>query len=222
MSELHTDELIRHLASNVPPVRCLRSPFTRTAIWFAWSLPWVVAVVFIMGLRPDIGARFSDSRWLAEQGAALATALMAAMAALCAGVPGRPHWERLMPLAPLALWLGVLGQGCFQDWVSHGYASLVLRQDWQCLPRIIFIGAGPAVAITALVLRSSPIAPTMTTALGALAAGGMAAVGLRLFHREDASLMVLVWQAGTVFGLTFLAALSGRQLLRWRHIGAYS
>lgn len=221
MSALRTDELIQHLASNVRPVRCLRSPFARTSIWVAWSLPWVVAVVFIMGLRPDIDARLSDVRWLTEQGAALATAITAAMAALCAGVPGRPHWERLIPLVPLAVWLGTLGQGCIQDWVSHGDAALVLRQDWQCLPRIIFIGAGPAVAMTALILRGSAIAPALTVAFGALAAGGLAAVGLRLFHQEDASLMVLVWQAGTVFGLTFLAALSGRQILRWRHLSAY-
>lgn len=221
MSELRTEELIQRLATNVRPVRCLRSPFSRTANWLAWSLPWVGAVVFVMGLRPDIGARLTDARWMIEEGAAFATAIMAAMAALCAGVPGRPHWERLLPLMPLAVWLGTLGQGCLQDWFAHGEAALALHQDWQCLPRIIFIGAGPAVAMSALVLRGSPIAPGTTIALAALAAGGLAAVGLRLFHQEDASLMVLVWQAGSVFALTFLAALSGRQILRWQHVSVY-
>lgn len=216
---MRTDELILQLASETRPVRRLRPPMTRMAIWLALSLPWVLAIVFVMGLRPDLTARLSDGRWLIEQGAALATALMAAMAAFCAGVPGRPKWEHLLPLLPLAVWLGTLSQDCFQGWISYGSAGLVLHPDWQCVPGIIMVGMGPAVAMTAMILRGSPIAPMTTTALGALAAGGLAEVGLRLFHQVDASLMVLVWQAGTVVGLTLVAGLFGRRVLRWRHAG---
>ena len=216
MSQLRTDELIERLTKEVRPVRRLRPPALRTAIWLALSLPWVAAVVFVMGVRPDLGARLSDSRWLLEQSAALATAIMAAMAAFCAGVPGRPRWEHFMPLLPLAVWLGVLGQGCLQAWSSMGASGLALSPDWQCLPGIVMVGLGPAVVMTVMILRGTAIAPVVTTALGALAAGGLAEVGLRLFHQVDASLMVLVWQAGTVFGLSFAAGLLGPMLLRWR------
>lgn len=216
MSRMRTEDLIERLAADARPVRCLKSPLRRTAVWLAWSLPWVVAIVFIMGLRPDLAARFSDTRWLIEETAALATGLMAAMAAFCAGVPGRPRWEHLMPLVPFAIWLGVLGQGCIQDWMHLGGAGLVLYADWQCLPGIVMIGFGPAVAMAVMILRGSPITPMTTTALGALAAGGVAAAALRLFHQEDGSLMVLVWQTGTVFGLTVIAGLFGKTILRWR------
>ncbi|MBI3676980.1 MAG: DUF1109 family protein [Proteobacteria bacterium] len=220
MIKIPTDELVKRLAADVVPVRRLRSPFLRTAVWFGLSWPWVAAIVFIMGLRPDLGERLMDGRWLIEQGAALATAMMAAMAAFCAGVPGRPRWEHYMPLLPLAVWLGVLGEGCVQTWFSLGSAGLVLRPDWQCLPGIAMVGFGPAVAMAVMILRGSAIAPMTTTALGALAAGGLAQVGLRLFHPVDASLMVLVWQTGTVFGLVLLAGLLGRQILRWRYAPA--
>jgi hypothetical protein len=187
------------------------------AIWLLLSLPWVAAVVFVIGVRPDIDTQLSDGRWLIEQGAALATALMAAMAAFCAGVPGRPRWEHFMPLLPLAIWLGVLGQGCIQDLVTSGDIGRVFHQDWQCLPAIIFVGIGPAAVMTALVRRGFPRAPMTTAALAALASGGLAEVGLRLFHPEAASLMVLVWQAGTVVGLALLTGLFGQQLLRFRY-----
>lgn len=213
---MRINDLIERLATEAPAVHRLRGPLPRTAAWFALSLPWVAAMVFIMGLRPDLTALMSNPRWLIEQGTALATALMAAMAAFCAGVPGRPRWEHFLPLIPLAIWLGSLGQGCLQTWLSVGTSGLTLSPDWQCLPGIVMVGMGPAVAMAFMILRGSPIAPTITVGLGALAAGGLAEVGLRLFHPEDASLMVLVWQAGTVFGLTLLAGLLGKALLRWR------
>lgn len=216
MLKVKTEDLIQTLASNAVPVRRLRSPFLRTAVWLAVSVPWIAAVVFVMGLRPDIGERLADRGWLLEESAALATAITAAMAAFCAGVPGRPRWEHFMPLLPLAVWLGVLGGDCVQTWFSVGGAGLVLRPDWQCVPAVVIASLGPGVAMTVMILRGSPIAPTLTTALGALAAGGLAEFGLRLFHTEDASLMVLVWQAGAVFGLVLLAGLLGRKILRWR------
>ena len=218
---MRTDDLIQRLAADVEPVQCLRPPVFRLTRWLVVSLPWVVAVVYVMGLRPDIAARMTDTRWLIEQGAALTTAIMAAMAALCAGVPGRPRWEHYLPLLPLAVWLGALGQGCLQAWFSSGSAGLSLQPDWQCLPGIVFVGFGPAVAMAIMIFRGSPINPMTTTALGALAAGGLAEVGLRLFHQEDASLMVLVWQTGTVFGLTIIAGYAGTKFLRWRHAGVH-
>ncbi|MGC8536369.1 MAG: NrsF family protein [Rhizomicrobium sp.] len=216
MSKLRTEELIAHLTRQAEPVRCLSSPQRRTAVWLAWSLPWVAAVVFIMGLRPDLTARLADPRWLLEEVAALATGVMAAMACFCAGVPGRPHWEHFLPLIPLAVWLATLGHSCVEDWRRLGSVGLGLTTDWQCLPAIMMTGIGPAVVIGWMIRNASPITPMTTTALAALAAGGVAAAALRLFHPEDTSLMVLVWQAGTVFVLTLIAALLGKTVLRWR------
>jgi hypothetical protein len=52
--------------------------------------------------------------------------------------------------------------------------------------------------------------------LGGLAAAGIGNFGLRFFHPQDASIMVLVWQMGTVFILTVLAGWAGRLLLDWK------
>ncbi|MBL6853081.1 MAG: DUF1109 family protein [Alphaproteobacteria bacterium] len=209
-----TEDLIARIAASAEPVQRLRPPLPRTLLWFALSLPWVAAVVLIMGVRPDIGERLHDTRWLIEQGAILMTAAMSAMAAFCAGIPGRPRSELLIPLVPLVVWMALLGEGCVRSWLSVG--GLTLQADWMCLPAIAMIGFGPAAVAAAMIVRGAPLAPVATTALGALAAGGFAAFGLRLFHLQDASLMVLVWQAGTVFGLVLLAGLGGPFLLRWK------
>jgi hypothetical protein len=216
MNRPTTEDLIERLAGAAFPVHRLSSPQRRTVQWLALSLPWVVAVIFIMGPRPDLAARLGDPRWLLEEIAAVATALMAAMASFCASVPGRPRWEHFMPLLPLAVWLGTLGQGCVADWLQRGTTGLALTADWQCLPAIAIIGLGPAVVIIRMIRKAAPVTPMMTAALAALAAGGLAAAALRLFHPEDTSLMVLVWQAGTVFALSVMAALLGRTALRWQ------
>lgn len=217
MTALRTDELIGILVSQMRPVRPLRPPARRVAAWVALSLPWLALVVFIMGRRPDLHARLVDGRWLTELAAAAATAITAAHAALSAGIPGRGRrWERFVPLAFMALWLGLLGRGCIVTSRIHGAAGFVLRSDWHCLPAVVAVGFVPGLIIARMILRGVPLAPTSTAALGALATAAMGDLGLQLFHQVDSSLMVLIWQGGAVIGLTLLGASLGPRLLRWR------
>lgn len=212
---MQTDDMIRHLAAQAPAVRRLPAPPSRLMRWLAWSVPWVVVVVLLMGVRPDLAAKLHDLRWLAEQGAALTTAVMAAMAAFCAGVPGRPRWEHAMPLLPLSLWLGLLVVDAGTTVAEGGLTALNLRPDWMCFPGILVVGAVPGVVMAVMLRRSATVAPVTAAALGALASAGLAAFGLRLFHVEDASGMVLVWQVGTVMVLTLAGGIGGPRLLRW-------
>jgi len=73
----------------------------------------------------------------------------------------------------------------------------------------------PAIAMALMLRRGAPLTPHVSAALGGLAAAGLGNFGLRLFHPQDASIMVLVWQMGTVFVLTALAGWAGHLLLDW-------
>jgi len=157
----------------------------------------------------------ADPRFLVEQIAALLTAITAAAAALATTIPGFDRRIVLFPVLPLALWLGSLGQGCLQDWIELGPGGLSLRPDWICFPAIVLVGAAPAIVMAVMLRRGAPLTPHLSAALGGLAAAGLGNFGLRLFHPQDASLMVLVWQFGTVFVLSAAAAWAGRYLLNW-------
>lgn len=215
---MQTEELIRRLACNAPPVRRLAHPAWRAMTWFVLSLAYAAAVVYAMGLRPDISARMAEPRFLVEIFAALLTAMMAAAAAFCAGCPGRALWERFAPLPFLVVWLASLGDGCWRDWLRLGSDGLSLRADFSCFPGILAISLLPAILIVIMIRRGAPIAPITTTGLATLAATALAAATLQLFHRQDASIMVLVWQFGSVLALTGIGALSGRRLLRWQSV----
>jgi hypothetical protein len=213
-----TEDLITSLATDVgTPVQRLRPPSARLVLWLTVSLPWIALVVALMGPRSDLAFKFQEQGWLVEQGAALAVALTAAMAAFCAAVPGRPIWERAAPVVPLLVWLSTLSKGCLEDFLSADPQGLGFHTDWACVPGIVMVGLVPGIAMAVMLRRGAPMAPVLSVGLGGLAASALADFGLRLFHTTDASLMVIVWQVGTVALLTALSALLGRRLLRWRH-----
>ncbi|MQA66166.1 MAG: DUF1109 family protein [Alphaproteobacteria bacterium] len=215
-----TDNLIRRLAAGCVGTASLPSPQRRMLSWFAASIPYVALVVLVMSPRPDLFDKVMDTRFVIEQSGALLTALTAAMAAFCATIPGLPTWRLLLPLAPLALWVGSLGQGCLSALFERGTAALKLMPDLICFPAILMVSLLPAILMITMLRRGAPLMPKITVAYGALAATALGNFGLRLFHPQDASLMVLVWQFGTVVILTAFASLFGRRLLRWRHVAA--
>jgi len=213
---MDTDTLVDRLAQGLEPVRRLRPPWMRTAAWCLVALSYVALIVVVVSPREDLMAKAFDWRYAVEQSAAFATALAAATAAFATTIPGHDRRLVLLPLLPLAVWLGTLGQGCLQDWVHFGTNGLVFSPDWFCFPAIVMVGAVPAIAMTVMLRRGAPLTPHLTAALGGLAAAGLANFGLRLFHTQDASLMVLVWQVGSVVILATLCAFAGRRLMNWR------
>lgn len=212
---MQPEELVKILAADAKPVRRLSSPMVRLLIWLGVSIAYAALVVWLMGLRPDILSKLGDARFVMELSATFMTSVLAAAAAFCAGCPGRPIWERFAPLPALGLWFWSLGEGCWQTFAASGAEGLSFRIDFVCLPSILLVGILPGAVILKMIRQGAPIAPTTTTALATLAAAALGATALRLFHEQDASVMVLVWQFGSVVLLASLGALTGRRLLRW-------
>lgn len=215
---IDTEKLIERLAATVEPVRPLARPWIRTAAWLLVAIPYVALVVFVVSPRADLVSKASDWRYVIEQFAAFATGITAATAAFATVIPGYDRKFLLLPALPLAIWLGSLGDGCVEDWIQFGPDGLSLQPDLFCFPAIVLVGAVPAIAMAVMLRRGAPLSPRTTTALGGLAAAGLGNFGLRLFHSQDGSLMVLVWQVGSAFILTAMAAWAGHYLLNWRSI----
>lgn len=214
---METVDLIQRLATSVRPVRPLPPPWLRTTHWLAIALPSMAIVVMLMAPRDDLVEKLSETRFVIEQAAAGATAVTAAIAAFFLVIPGHSRKLALLPIFPLAIWLGSLGFGCLQSWLQFGTEAWRVTPDWICFPSIAMVGAVPALTMVVMLRRGAPMAPRMTVALGALAAAALGNFGLRLFHYQDAGLMVLVWQFGSVALLSALAGWSGRAILRWPH-----
>ncbi|MBB4518584.1 MULTISPECIES: NrsF family protein [Burkholderiaceae] len=214
---MDTHTLIDALVADLIPVRRLFPPTLRLLGWLAVSIPAVATVVALQGVRSDLAMRFAEPTFLAEQAATVATALVAGWAALAGCIPGTARWKLWAPVAPLCAWMVSLGHQCWSDWVRVGTAGMMLRPDWMCLPDIAIAGAIPALAIVIAIRRGAGLtsAPVLW---GSLAAAALANAGLRLFHAEDAALMVIVWQFGSVALFTAVLTLLRRFLAPIREL----
>lgn len=215
---METDRLIERLAESSGSIRPLARPWRRTAIWLAFATPYIALVVLVMSPRSDLMDKLVDTRFVVELLAALATGISAAYAAFATTIPGYDRRLVLLPALPLAIWIASLGQGCVATFEQTGSFGPGFRIDLFCFPAIVLVGMVPAVAIAFMLRRGAPLVPYLTAALGGLAAAGLGSFGLRLFHSQDASLMILVWQFGTVVLLTCLSGVFGRYLLNWRNV----
>jgi hypothetical protein len=212
---MRTEDLIETLAREARPVTPLAPPLRRALAWLAVALGFAAAMVWAIGPRPDLVERLGEARFLFEQGAALATAVAAAVAALALTLPDASRLWRLVPIIPGAAWLGTLGLGCLRDWARMGPDGLRLTPDPECFVYIALIGSLPLLVLVLMLRRGAPLRPSWTLGLAALAAAAIGNFGLRLFHMQDAALMVLVWQVGAVALIAGIAALAGRSVLRW-------
>ncbi|SMF84026.1 hypothetical protein SAMN06265365_1663 [Tistlia consotensis] len=212
-----TDDVIRKIAGQASPVRPLPSPWLRAMLWLVVALCYAGVMVLMMSPRPDLTEVLARPEFQIEQLAALATAFTAAVAALSGTIPGRGRWMLLLPLAPLALWLGSVAWSSAPDWTGSGLQDVMLRPDWMCFPAIVAVGALPACLLVSMLRRGAPLTPCTTVGLGVLAAAAIGDVGLRFFHVQDVRLMILAWQLGSVAVLVALASCMGRYLFKWRH-----
>jgi hypothetical protein len=214
-----TSDLIRRLAAAGAPVRPLARPWMRTAIWCTVSLPYLWLLYLVWPHAEP--ATLMDRRFIVEQAAALATGLTAAVAAFATIVPGASRRIVLAPIVPLALWMGHLEGLCARDWSASGQLPAVLIH-WACFPATIVAGIVPAVAIVVMLRHGAPMTPRLTTALGALAAAGLANFGIRFVHPFDASFVVLAWHVVAVFALSAAMASCGNRVFSWRKVIAAS
>ena len=212
---MDADELIARLTADLKPVQPLRPPWARAALWLVLGLPCVAAVVWGK-LNVDASIVASDARFIIEQAATLATAVMAAIAAFASVVPGRDRRALLLPLAPLSFWLASVGHGCVQDWTRLGAAGLAIGPDWDCLRLAAMIGAVPAAAIFVMLRALPPLRPRSTLALAALAVAALANFGLQFAHVRDASIMVLTWHLGGAVVFSALGGWLGERILGWQ------
>jgi hypothetical protein len=210
-----TPELIDILVECATPVRRLRPPLVRAGLWLAFAGLILALVAIGHGVRTDLAARLHEPTFAASIAAALATGILAAMAAFAISLPDRSRWWLLLPLPALAVWIATIGYGCFVDWVSIGPDGIRLGEELPCLALLVLTGVPLAIALAAMLRHAALLRGGAVAMVGGLAVAAITATALSLVHDHDASVMILVWNLGTAALITGAGCLFGRRIFRW-------
>jgi len=190
----------------------------RAAAWLAIAVPAALLVVVMMTGRGDWVSRLLMPRVISEEIFALATGVLAAIAAFASVVPGYNRRGLFLPLVPLALWLGGLGQSSVRDWLQLTSQGFSMQSEWVCLPATMMAGAVPAIAMAVMLRRGAPLTPRISALLGGLAAAGLGNLGVCVTHHAYGNVLVLVWHVSIVLLLTIVVGSAGRRLLNWQSL----
>ena len=210
-----TPELIDTLVECAVPVRRLRPPLMRAALWIMLTALVLVLIAVAHGLRTDIAIRLQQPIFVLGMIAALATGALAAIASFQISLPERSPGWLLLPLPALAVWISTIGYGCLTDWVNVGPNGMRMGEAVRCFATLLMTSVPLSGAMLVMLRYTALLRPTETSAMGGLAVAASTAFALSLFHDLDASVMILMWNLGVAAIIAGLASLFGRRLFAW-------
>ena len=209
-----TPDLIDALVECATPVRRLRPPLVRGALWLALAALILALLAIVHGVRADLGERLHQPVFVVSITAALATGVLAAVAAFMVSLPDRSQWWLAVPAPALAVWVGTIGYGCLTDWVVIGLDGVRFGETLRCFATLVLTSVPLAIALAVMLRYAALLRPGAVTLAGALAVAAITSSALSLFHDLDATMMILIWDLGTAALITGLGGLFGRRVLR--------
>ena len=210
-----TPDLIESLVAGANPVRRLRPPAARAAVWLLFALAIVSLLAVSHGLRPDLGARLGQPLFMTGLSASLLTGALAALAAFVVSLPDRSRLWLLLPAPALALWVSTISYECLTDWVSIRPDGVALGEAADCLATLVLTSIPLWLALLLMLRYAALLRSAAVAAAGSLAVAALAATALSLFHGLDASAMVLMWNLGAAALLVGLGNMFGERMFSW-------
>jgi hypothetical protein len=211
----NTPELIDALVECATPVRRLRPPLVRAGLWLALAVLVLVLLAIGHGVRADLAERLRQPVFAVSIAAALATGILAAMAAFVVSLPDRSQWWLVLPVPALAIWVGTIGYGCLTDWVSIGPDGVHMGEALRCFATLVLTSVPLALVLAVMLRYAALLRPGAVTLAGALAVAAITSSALSLLHDLDATMMILIWNLGTAALITGLGSVFGRRMFRW-------
>jgi hypothetical protein len=209
-----TERLIDALVAGATPVRRLRPPLVRALSWLALAGAILALLAIGHGLRSDLVAHLRQPIFLVSIAAALATGVLAAIAAFMVSLPDRSQSWLLLPIPALVVWVSTVGYGCLTDWVAIGPDGVHLGETLRCFATLVLTSVPLTVALAVMLRHAALLRPVAATLAGALAVAAITSSALALLHDIDATAMILIWNLGTAAVIVALGGLFGARLFR--------
>lgn len=209
---IKTNDLIAVLVADAGPVRRLRPPALRAALWLL--LPALIFGLLALGhgTRPDLAQRLGQPNFVVGTLAALLTGVLAAVATFMLNLPDRSRGWALLPLPALLVWTGGIGYVCLTQWVSIGPQGIEIGETARCFATVLTTSVPLSLAMYVMLRHGSMLNAGVATLTASVAVAGMVAAALAIFHNLDASVLILVWNLGTAAVIVAVGVCLGRRL----------
>lgn len=204
-----TERLIERLAADAAPVRRLRPPMLRAALWLLAVAAVAAFVILAVADLHVFAERTRDPKLVIELVGTLLTGIAAVIAAFHLSLPDRSLRWAALPLPALALWIATSGYSCYRHWIVFGPDGWEIGESADCFVFILATGVPLGVSLSLLLRRARPLAPVPVAAVGGLGVAGIAAFLLQFFHPFDVTFMDLgvhLVAVGLVVTITSLLA----------------
>ncbi len=211
----NTSDLIDALAGSVTPVRRLRPPFLRAALWLSLAAVVLGLLCLAHGVRADISMRLREPVFVVGMIGALATAILAALASFKLSLPDSSRWWLVLPLPALTVWVSTISYGCLTDWVRMDPEGVHMGETVRCFATLLLTSVPLSIAMLVMLRHAALLRPTAVAAIGGMAIAAMTSFALSLLHDLDATIMILLWNLGTAALIAGLASAFGRPALAW-------
>ena len=205
-----TDQLIESLSEKLQPVRPLRKPGLRAALWSAFATLVIAIIALACGSRADLGHAVTEAGFLVPLIGSWLTGITAATAAFHVSLPDRSRRWLWLPLVPVLLWGTGFAYTCLVNWDDLP-GSLSLLPESACLMTILAVSAGLIVVLLPMLRRVKTLRPGLTAWLGCLAVAGFADTAHLMVHTEQDSLLALTVNLVPAVLLVVFGGLAGRR-----------
>ena len=210
-----TLDLIDRLAASATPVRRLRKPVLRAAVWLSLATVVIALLVAGQGLRPDFWRSALDPNFAISLAATALTGVCATVAAFMLSLPDRSRGWALLSLPALAVWLSTIGYQCLTNWIAFDPDGMSWGEAARCFSTVVLTSLPLAITILAMLRYAALLRPTLVTLTAGLAVSAITATAMSLIHDLDASVMVLMWNFGTAAVIVCIGGAFGRRMLLW-------
>jgi hypothetical protein len=204
-----TPQLIDQLVERATPVRRLRPPLVRAGLWLGFAALVLALFAIGHGVRTDLGPSLAHPAFALSIAAALATGVLAAIAAFALSIPDRSRLMLLLPAPAVAVWVATIGYGCLTDWVSIGADGVQFGETLRCFATMVLASVPLAITLAVMLHYAALLRTGAVAMMGGLAVAAITSATHALLHGIDASVMILVWNLGTAALITGIASLLG-------------
>jgi hypothetical protein len=205
----NTDQLIDTLVERTVPIRRLRPPLVRAALWLAFAGVFIAIIAAGAGIRTDFVQHLREPAFAVTIGTALATGILSTVTVFTISIPGRSQWWLALPLPPLAVWMTTIGYGCVARWGSLGTEGFHFGDEWRCIALLVLTSVPLAIALAVMLRYAALLRPGAVAVSGGLAIAAIVAATLPLFHDHDTTAAILMWNLGTAALITGISGLFG-------------